>query len=226
MSVMGRKSSSKHGTRPPGLPVIEEKKGKGPLIAMVAAVLAVAVVIGLITQGGGASSSDPASAAAGPKTPIEASEAQAATPEAVAKAAATAALGPRKQANLPPIPFQAYQPPRSHEVITAAYHFAAEHPEIASYVPCFCGCEQAGHDGNHACFVKKRDANGDVVEWEPHGIDCAVCIDVATRSRQLHASGASVRDIRAAIEKEFKPQAQRMTPTPTPPGSSAENHNH
>jgi hypothetical protein len=99
-------------------------------------------------------------------------------------------------------------------VITAAYHFAAEHPEILSYVPCFCGCEQAGHQGNHDCFVKARAENGDVVEWDEHGVECAVCIDVATRSRQLFSSGATAPDIRAAIEREFGPLSPRITPTP------------
>jgi len=60
-----------------------------------------------------------------------------------------------------------------------------------------------------------------VLEWDQHGVDCAVCIDVATRSRQLHASGASVRDIRATVEREYKPLSPRMTPTPPPPGTSA-----
>jgi hypothetical protein len=135
----------------------------------------------------------------------------------VAKAEATAKLGPRKQASLPPIPFQAYAPPRPPEVITAAYQFAAEHPEILSFVPCFCGCENAGHSGNHDCFVKSRAPNGDVTEWDPHGVECTVCIDVANRSRQLFASGASVRDIRAAIEKEFAPVFPGRTHTPHPP---------
>lgn len=130
---------------------------------------------------------------------------------------AIAALGPHKQANLPPIPFAAYAPPRPPDVVTAAYLFAAEHPEISAYVPCFCGCQQGGHKGNHDCFVRSRAANGDVIEWEPHGVECAVCIDVATRSRQLLASGASLADIRSAVEKEYLPVASTMTPTPKPP---------
>jgi hypothetical protein len=134
-------------------------------------------------------------------------------------ARAVAAFGPHTQANLPPIPFAAYAPPRPPDVVTAAYLFAAEHPEVSSYVPCFCGCEQGGHKGNHDCFVRSRAANGDVIEWEPHGVECAVCIDVATRSRQLLASGASVADIRAAIEKEFVPVASAITPTPKPPAA-------
>jgi hypothetical protein len=144
------------------------------------------------------------------------------TPAIIAATEATAKIGQHKQANLPPVPFRGYAPPRPPEVVQAAFEFAAEHPEITSYVPCFCGCQSGGHKGNHDCFVKSRAANGDVVEWEEHGVECAVCIDVATRSRQLLASGASVTDIRAAIEKEFVPSAMTMTPTPKPPAA----HNH
>ncbi len=109
-----------------------------------------------------------------------------------AQAAPAAPLKPHKQANLPPLPFQAYAPPRPPDVVRAAYVFAAEHPEILSYVPCFCGCERAGHKGNEDCFVARRDGAGDVVEWEPHGLDCAVCLDVARDAQQMYSSGASV----------------------------------
>ena len=144
-------------------------------------------------------------------------------PEIIAATEAQAALGSHKQADLPPIPFQGYAPPRPVEVVTAAFQFAAEHPEVASYIPCFCGCQQGGHKGNTDCFVRSRAQNGDVIEWEPHGLECAVCIDVATRSRQMHASGASVTQIRAAVEKEFLPTASTMTPTPKPPTAGTHN---
>jgi hypothetical protein len=142
-------------------------------------------------------------------------------PRAVARTEAAAKLGPRKHTNLPPIPFQGYAPPRSHEVITAAYRFAADHPEILGYVPCFCGCEHSGHSGNADCFVKQRDANGDVVAWDEHGVECAVCIDVANRSRQMFESGASVRDIRTAIDKEFGSVYPGKMQTPRPPAAGA-----
>jgi hypothetical protein len=56
------------------------------------------------------------------------------------------------------------------EVVAAAYKFAAEHPEVLGYVPCYCGCERSGHRGNDNCFVAARAPNGDVTEWEPHGM--------------------------------------------------------
>jgi len=94
-------------------------------------------------------------------------------------------LKPHTQATYPALNFPGYPLARPREVVTAAYMFAAEHPEILSYVPCFCGCERMGHHGNEDCFVKARDVNGDVVAWEDHGMECAVCLDVARRAQQM-----------------------------------------
>jgi hypothetical protein len=139
-----------------------------------------------------------------------------AAPPAVVDPPVYAKLGPRPQTTLPPLPFQAYPPPRPMETVRAVYQFAAEHPEILSYVPCFCGCERGGHRGNDDCFVKARNAQGDVTEWEPHGLDCAVCIDVANEAMQMTRSGASVRDIRSVIEKKWASATAGHTPTPMP----------
>jgi hypothetical protein len=210
--------SKKSARKGPGLPAPEPaRKTFSPLVW-------VAVIVGILGFGGLAlwrstPSASPGTEAVSP--PGSATDAlKPGEPDAtvIAKVEAAAKLGPHKQATLPPIPFQGYAPPRPYEVVTAAYQFAAEHPEILSYVPCFCGCERSGHTGNSDCFVKSRAANGDVVDWDEHGVECAVCIDVANRSRQLHSSGASVRDIRAAIDKEFGPLSSVHTPTPHPPG--------
>jgi len=210
------KKTSRKG---PGLPVSEParktRKALSPLVWL-------ALVVGILAFGGlalwrsspsspGTSVESPSDSATDPQTPTSPD------PKVVAKAEAAAKFGPHKQATLPPIPFQSYAPPRPYEVVTAAYQFAAEHPEVLSYVPCFCGCERAGHTGNSDCFVKSRAANGDVVDWDEHGVECAVCIDVANRSRQMHSSGASVHDIRTAIDKEFGSQSSAHTPTPHPP---------
>lgn len=143
----------------------------------------------------------------------------AATP-AVPDAQPAVVLKPHPQTDFPPLRLPGYALPRPAEVITAAYRFAAEHPEILTYIPCFCGCERSGHKGNEDCFVQKRGANGDVTEWTEHGMECTVCIDVATQAEQMFASGASVRDIRAAVEAKWGAtgtQNHAHTPTPEPP---------
>jgi hypothetical protein len=69
---------------------------------------------------------------------------------------------------LPPLPNVPYAPARPIEVTQAVYAFAARNPEVLSYVPCFCGCEHHGHQGNDDCFVASREADGKP-RWEMHG---------------------------------------------------------
>ena len=119
-------------------------------------------------------------------------------------------------ATMPPLPLGDFSPARPGDQVQNAFLFAAEHPEVLQYVPCFCGCESRGHVGNDDCFVSARDAEGNVLAWEPHGVSCAVCIDVATDARRMHSSGASVTQIRTAVENKYRPLAASMTPTPLP----------
>lgn len=127
-----------------------------------------------------------------------------------------ARFGPHTQKTLPPLEFPGYDTPRPREAIAAAYRFAAEHPEVLAYVPCFCGCERSGHRGNEDCFVRERAVGGDVLVWEPHGMECTVCLDVATRAMQMYESGATVRQIHDAIDADFGPRYPTRTPTPVP----------
>ena len=124
---------------------------------------------------------------------------------------------------LPPLPQVGYAPARPMEVVQQVFEFAARHPEVLSYVPCYCGCEnpRLGHKGNHDCFVKSRAASGMVTEWEAHGIGCAICIDVGREAMMLFNSGSSVTAIRAAIEKRYGGNFPSSTPTPRPPATPA-----
>jgi hypothetical protein len=70
---------------------------------------------------------------------------------------------------LPPLPYDGYGSPRPMAITQAVYEFAARHPEVLQYVPCYCGCERNGHTGNESCFVKSRSASGQVTAWDSHG---------------------------------------------------------
>jgi hypothetical protein len=74
-----------------------------------------------------------------------------------------------KKVLFPPIPALGFAPGRPVDQTRAVYQFAAEHPEVLKYVPCYCGCESTGHPHNESCFVKRRDAAGNVTEWDTHG---------------------------------------------------------
>jgi hypothetical protein len=68
---------------------------------------------------------------------------------------------------------------------------------------------------NESCFIARRDARGNVVEWDTHGYGCTICVDVA-REDATYSSGADV-PIRAAIEKADAQPSRTKTLTPFPP---------
>jgi len=125
---------------------------------------------------------------------------------------------PSADAQMPPLPPVSNMVPRAPEVVRDAYIFAAQRPDILEYVPCFCGCETAGHKRNADCFVASRNEDGSVREWDTHGMACTICVDVARDAMQLSASGASTDDIRAAVETKYAAYP-RQTPTPAPPAN-------
>jgi hypothetical protein len=118
---------------------------------------------------------------------------------------------------LPALPRVSFEPPRSMAVVQQVYEFAARHPEVLQHVPCYCGCERIGHNGNHDCFIKSRAANGRVAEWDSHGIGCTICIDVARDALTLFNTGATPTAIRAAIDAKYGSRFPSSTPTPPPP---------
>lgn len=120
--------------------------------------------------------------------------------------------------DMPLLDLGGYAPPRPMDILRDAHLFTADHPEVASFIPCYCGCGNAGHKDNADCFIRRRDAQGRVLEWEPHGAACAVCIDIAVESMRMRNSGASVSAIRTQIQNEYRPHFPGTeTPTPAPP---------
>jgi hypothetical protein len=122
---------------------------------------------------------------------------------------------------LPPLPRVAFEPVRPMPIVQQVYEFAARHPEVLSYIPCYCGCERIGHGGNHDCFVKSRAANGRITEWDAHGMGCAVCLDVGREAMTLFNQGKSVSVIRETIDRKYSTHFPSQTPTPKPPKAGA-----
>lgn len=145
------------------------------------------------------------------------------TPQKASAASTSKPQGPGSKPTVarkstPPLPTVGFAPVRPMDIVRATYDFAAQHPEILSYVPCYCGCGSQGHRANDSCFVSRRDAKGNVLEWDTHGFGCTICIDVARDAMQMYTSGADVRSIRAAIERKWTPGNEAgKTPTPPPP---------
>ena len=161
---MGRKSSAKSQTRSSssnagGAPPEHGRRAFPQL-------LVVALIVGAAGVGVFVATRSPETAPA----PAQATATTPAPPQAVPdEPPAMAKFGPHKQDRVPPLPYDP-TPARPPDVVHAAYTFAAEHPEILGYVPCYCGCERQGHRGNDDCFVTARNDKGDVTQWEPHGM--------------------------------------------------------
>lgn len=53
--------------------------------------------------------------------------------------------------------------------VLEAYVFAAQHPEVLRYMPCYCGCEnpRSAHTSNYDCFVDIVDVSRDVPRVSP-----------------------------------------------------------
>jgi hypothetical protein len=152
------------------------------------------------------------SCAAEPATNTTSSAAPAAAPQPADLKSDPRYLGD----DLPLLPVGVVAAVRPVGVVRATYEFAARHPEVMKYVPCFCGCERGGHQDNHDCFVAQRGADDRVTQWDTHAIGCMVCIDVANDALQMHNSGASVSAIRSTIDKKYAPHYDTHTPTPKP----------
>jgi len=47
--------------------------------------------------------------------------------------------------------------------VKEAYVFAAKHPEVLQYMPCYCGCENESppHQSNVDCFIDQIDRSGE-----------------------------------------------------------------
>jgi hypothetical protein len=157
---MGRKSSAKAQARSGSAAAPTPPENARSYTTLLVVAIVAAVIIGVFVY---MRRSQPATATTAP----------AAAPAALAVVdpPANAKYGPHKQDNLPPLPFEYGPPARPAEVVKAVYEFAAEHPEVLGYTPCYCGCErEAGHRGNDDCFVAERNSQGDVTRWDPHGV--------------------------------------------------------
>ena len=101
--------------------------------------------------------------------------------------------------------------------VREAYRFAAERPDVMSWIPCYCGC--GGHSGHRSarnCFVKEGSTPSDV-QFDPHGAGCSMCVSIALTAKSMTEEGRSVRDIRAYIDSQYGSLGPG-TDTPLPPG--------
>jgi hypothetical protein len=89
---------------------------------------------------------------------------------------------------------------KKDDSIKEVYLLAAQHPELLSYMPCYCGCSiSAGHKDNASCFYSEIREDGSIV-WDNHGAKCMICLEIAEKSVAMYDEGKSMADIRTTID--------------------------
>jgi hypothetical protein len=105
----------------------------------------------------------------------------------------------------------------SDERVAMAYQFALERPDVMLWMPCYCGCGgHSGHKNARDCFVQPESSPGNV-QFEEHGSQCDVCVDISLLAREMTLAGRSLSEIRTAVDQEFG-DVGPGTDTPLPPG--------
>ncbi|HEU0243937.1 MAG TPA: PCYCGC motif-containing (lipo)protein, partial [Candidatus Limnocylindrales bacterium] len=97
-----------------------------------------------------------------------------------------------------------------------AYSFALARPDVLQWIPCYCGCTGIEHRSNLDCFFVRREVKG-TFQYEEHASYCDICVKTANLAQQMLREGASMVQIRAAVDAQFGGGAAPGTDTPMPP---------
>lgn len=102
----------------------------------------------------------------------------------------------------------------------AAYRFALERPDVLQWLPCYCGCTGIPHRSNLDCYFVRREVKG-TFAYEQHASFCDICVKTANMASDMLRQGASMTQIRAAVDSTFGGGAVPGTDTPTPPPAAS-----
>lgn len=94
------------------------------------------------------------------------------------------------------------------------YEWAAtpEGKALLEDVPCYCGCKFEGHSHARHCFWR------DDGTFDKHGVTCAVCLDIAKRTKKMNEEGKDICEVRKTIDMFYEPNKHLGTETPMPEG--------
>jgi hypothetical protein len=92
-----------------------------------------------------------------------------------------------------------------HDRIAALYQGAVDHYDAYSHIPCYCGCAiyTTAHMSLAQCYIKMKNADGSVV-FTDHSTSCDICQGVAKETLDGIAASTPLKDVRAAVFKNFK----------------------
>ena len=87
--------------------------------------------------------------------------------------------------------------------VQEAYRFVVANPEALQSVPCYCGCDAAGHTSNYSCYVDEDLSTSDELVFETHALGCTICVDITQDVMKMTARGEKPADIFSAIDTVY-----------------------
>lgn len=114
-----------------------------------------------------------------------------------------------------PEPFLPEWVRNSNPLVREAYAFAFTNQDSLKYIPCYCGCDRAGHMSARDCFIESDDGSGRTMASH-HAEYCNTCLSIALDTKAQLAQGHSLAAIRRSIDASYG-QFGHPTPTTWPP---------
>lgn len=100
--------------------------------------------------------------------------------------------------------------PLPHMSSVKEYNAAILHASHLAFMPCFCGCGEAGHSSNLNCYYAQED-DGRLTPTT-HAKFCQTCLDVTDMYLEGRQQGLSLKEIRQSVDQAY----QGIEPTNTP----------
>jgi hypothetical protein len=83
-----------------------------------------------------------------------------------------------------------------------AYRFAHANPDLASQLPCYCGCGPIGHVSLYDCYWQAPAADGSIT-FDSHALGCKICVDIALDAIRLAGEGKSPGQIKSFVDTAY-----------------------
>lgn len=100
--------------------------------------------------------------------------------------------------------------PLPHMSSVKEYNAAILHASHLAFMPCFCGCGDAGHSSNLNCYYAQED-DGRLTPTT-HAKFCQTCLDVTNMYLSSRQQGLNMKEIRQSVDQAY----QGIEPTNTP----------
>lgn len=100
--------------------------------------------------------------------------------------------------------------------VREAYQFALANPEVLKQIPCYCGCGPMGHTSNYSCYLEENQGSEPV--FDEHALGCGICVDITQDTMRMLSKGATVEEIRSAVDAEYSQYGPSNMPPAREPG--------